>query len=509
MKKHYYCYALLALGLFNGHAVTTPALLVNTPATTIAPPDCELITAASATATSGDAALAIDGNSATRWESEPADPQSLTIDLGALSQINAVSIDWETANAKDYVLRGSVDGTTWVDIATQSNMAAGVRTDIISVNAQYQWLRMDGVARNTPYGYSIYEFNVCSTAIVPPPVCNAVAIASATASTGEATLAVDGLAGTRWESEVADPQSLTVDLGVIAMVHGVNIDWETANAKEYYLRGSADGTTWVDIAHQTDMPLGPRTDAITDIDAEYRWLKMDGVSRNTPYGYSIYEFEVCGEAGEVPEEFTAIPALIQAEDFTAMEGVQTEATGDEGGEAVSFIDAGDWMDYNIDVPADGTYTLQLRVASALDTGVIQLLVDDAPLTIENITVPNTGSWQTWQTISATFALTAGEHTLRLQTVAAGYNLNWLNFINSTAGTKDFGKTTVSLYPNPAHAMVTVKSAESGSVAIYNQYGAVVLNQKLTEGENSLDVSNLATGIFMVTSGGQSSKLIIK
>lgn len=505
MKKHYYCFTLLALGFFQAQAFTTP----NIATTAIAPPDCELITPVSATATTGNAALAIDGNGATRWESEFTDAQSFTVDLGALTQINSVSIDWETANAKDYILRGSVDGTTWIDIVTQSNMAIGVRTDLIAVNAQYQWLKVEGVSRNTPYGYSIYEFYICSTGIVAPPECNAVAIISATASTGNAALAVDGVDGSRWESEVADPQSLTVDLGAVTLVHGVNIDWETANAKDYYLRGSVDGTTWTDIVYKTDMPTGPRTDAITDIDAEYRWLKMDGVTRNTPYGYSIYEFEVCGEPGEVEVPYTAIPAQIEAEDYSAMSGVQTEASADEGGgEVVNYIDAGDWMDYNIDVPANGTYTMALRIASPLDTGVIQVLVDGEPLTIDTITVPNTTGWQVWQTINTSFAMTAGQHTIRLLAVMAGYNLNWINFTTQAAGTEGFSKA-IALYPNPAHGIVNITAVNSGSLTIYNQYGALVHTQQMAAGENNINISQLATGVYMVMAGGVNSRLIIK
>ncbi|MFP9097466.1 discoidin domain-containing protein [Flavobacterium sp. RHBU_24] len=509
MKKNY-CFALLILGMWQANAL--PLVNAHGAVATVAPPDCELVTPVSATATTGNAAAAIDGNSATRWESEAADPQSLTIDLGALSDVNAITIEWETANAKEYYLRGSVDGTNWVDIVYKTDMPAGQRTDIIEgINAQYQWLKIDGITRTTPYGYSIYEVNICSTAIVPPPVCNAITAAAAEASTGIATLAIDGNMASRWESEAADPQSLTVDLGITTMVHGVNISWETANAKEYYLRGSNDGENWTDIEHLTDMAPGPRTDAIFGIDAEYRWLRMDGVSRNTPYGYSIYEFEVCGEETTTPVEYIEIPALIQAEDFAAMSGVQTEATTDEGGgESVGYTDAGDYMDYNINVPANGTYTIALRVASAIDTGEIQLMIDGEALTIDNINVPNTGGWQVWQTISTSLALTEGNHVLRLLTVAAAYNINWIDITEgSTSGTQQFGKQNLSLYPNPAHGVINITALNTTTVNIYNQYGALVHKQYVSAGDTAVNISGLATGIYIVTADGHSTKLIVK
>ena len=149
-------------------ALLSIALFVAQFAYAATPPDCTLIEIASATATSGNAALAIDGNTGTRWESAFSDQQSITLDLGTVSNVSAVSIDWETASAKDYYLRGSVDGVNWTDIAYQQNMAYGARIDVVEdINAEYRYIKMDGITRTTVYGYSIWEFNVCSTPIEP------------------------------------------------------------------------------------------------------------------------------------------------------------------------------------------------------------------------------------------------------------------------------------------------------------------------------------------------------
>jgi hypothetical protein len=147
---------------------TTGVYSFGQPIGAAAAPNCTLVPATTATATSGTATLAADSNSATRWESTATDAQSLTVDLGALSTVSAVTITWDTYSAKDYFVRGSVDGTTWVNIAEKNNMAYGARIDIIeNVGAQYRYIKMDGVARNTQYGYAIFELNVCGTPITP------------------------------------------------------------------------------------------------------------------------------------------------------------------------------------------------------------------------------------------------------------------------------------------------------------------------------------------------------
>src|SRR6476469_9482466 len=50
---------------------------------------------------------------------------------------------------------------------------------------------------------------------------------------------------------------------------------------------------------------------------------------------------------------------IEAESYSAMSGVQAEACG-EGGQNVGYISTGDWMDYNVNVPAAGTYQVNFR-----------------------------------------------------------------------------------------------------------------------------------------------------
>lgn len=141
--------------------VTYPTL----PTTGQQPTGCYGLLPATATATSGDAAQAVDGNAGSRWESAFSDPQQLTIDLGVLSTVNRITISWEVANAKNYTLTGSTDGNTWLPIATKTNMPTGNRTDVIdNLNGNYRYIRMDGTARNTVWGYSIFEFEVCGTA---------------------------------------------------------------------------------------------------------------------------------------------------------------------------------------------------------------------------------------------------------------------------------------------------------------------------------------------------------
>lgn len=116
---------------------------------------------------------------------------------------------------------------------------------------------------------------------------------------------------------------------------------------------------------------------------------------------------------------------IEAESFVSMSGIQTEASA-EGGLNVGWIDAGDWMVWNTNLPATGAYKVEYRVAG-MNGGAIRLEKAGANPIYATINVPNTGGWQTWQTISHTVNLNAGQQQIAIYAPAGGYNINWIKF----------------------------------------------------------------------------------
>lgn len=125
----------------------------------------------------------------------------------------------------------------------------------------------------------------------------------------------------------------------------------------------------------------------------------------------------------------AIPGKIEAENYDAMSGVQSETTSDAGGgKNVGYIDAGDWMDYKANVNAAGTYTLNFRVASPYSGQQLQLKNASGTI-LATVTLPQTGAWQSWTTISTTVTLPAGNQTLRIFSVNGGLNINWMEFVS--------------------------------------------------------------------------------
>jgi hypothetical protein len=106
--------------------------------------------------------------------------------------------------------------------------------------------------------------------------------------------AVDGNTGTRWESAWSDPQWIQIDLGSTQSICQVVLNWETASGKAYQIQTSPDGTNWTSIYSTTTGPGGTETLSVTGTG---RYIRMNGTTRNTGYGYSLWEFAVYGPVG--------------------------------------------------------------------------------------------------------------------------------------------------------------------------------------------------------------------
>jgi F5/8 type C domain/Beta-1,3-glucanase len=114
-------------------------------------------------------------------------------------------------------------------------------------------------------------------------------------ATFPASAAVDGNTGTRWSSAFGDPQWLQVDLGAIATISQVVLNWEAAYATAYQIQvaSSASGP-WTTVYSTTTGTGGTQTLAVS---GSGRYVRMYGTTRATPYGYSLWEFQVYGEFG--------------------------------------------------------------------------------------------------------------------------------------------------------------------------------------------------------------------
>ena len=132
----------------------------------------------------------------------------------------------------------------------------------------------------------------------------------------------------------------------------------------------------------------------------------------TPYGGTpaaipgTVEVERYDEGGEGVAYHDLDPAN-QAGSFRPNEGVDAWPGG------LGYVQAGEWLNYTVEVAASGTYDLEARVASPGQGGTFHVEFDGVNKT-GAISVPGTGGWGNYQTVTKSgVSLTAGRHVVRL------------------------------------------------------------------------------------------------
>ncbi|MFJ8579602.1 discoidin domain-containing protein [Micromonospora sp. NPDC093277] len=118
---------------------------------------------------------AFDLDPASRWATSATtgwvDPGWIYVDLGATATIHRVVLQWDPAYATAYQIQTSNDASTWTTIYSTTSGKGFKQT--LNVTGTGRYVRMYGTARNSTYGYSLWEFQVYGTGgapTAPPPV---------------------------------------------------------------------------------------------------------------------------------------------------------------------------------------------------------------------------------------------------------------------------------------------------------------------------------------------------
>ena len=277
-----------------------------------------------------------------------------------------------------------------------------------------------------------------AAALAPAPAGAAPSLISqgkpATASSSEntatsASAAVDGNTGTRWSSAFSDPQWLQVDLGSRATITQVTLNWEAAYARAFQIQVSDNASTWTNVYSTTTGAGGVQTLAVTGAG---RYVRMNGTTRATAYGYSLFEFQVTGEFATAACGNNV--ALNKPAAASSAENASTGATAAVDGNAVTR-----WSSTFSDPQ-------WLRVDLGATTTICQVVLswEAAYATAFQIQVSNDAA--TWTTIYSTTTSAGGTQTLAVagsgryvrmngtaRATAYGYSL-WEFGVYSTGGT---------------------------------------------------------------------------
>ena len=350
--------------------------------------------------------------------------------------------------------------------------------------------------------------------------------------------AVDGVFGTRWSSATGktSPEWIYVDLQQTYKITEVRLAWETAAASAYQIQVSDDAVNWTNIYSTTTGDGG--TDDITGLSSVGRYIRMYGTKKQFPqYGYSLWEFAVFGSlVSQNPYGGIkwSIPGVIEAENYdTGGEGAAyhetttgntgavyrnddvdiQSVTDTGGGYSVCNITKGEWLEYSVFIPTPGFYTLDIRVAR-LPVGNSSLHVECDGNDITGLmSVPSTGEWQTWSTITKTgIYLNTINQTIKLYSDGGDFNVNWLKFtVDTTTDIAFVGLKKLFLYPNPVINNLCVKFEDATTInyTIKSIEGRIVLRDSVSGNTANVNMHSIKNGIYFISVNGSVFRKIIK
>lgn len=177
--------------------------------------------------------------------------------------------------------------------------------------------------------------------------------------------------------------------------------------------------------------------------------------------------------------------------------VDIETTQDTTGSYnICHVLQGEWLEYTVNVSKTGTYTLDLRVAADGDGKSIHIEIDEVNIS-GDISIPNTGDWQNWTTVSVNDVdLTEGQHVVRIAFDSDYINFNFMEFHETTSIAKHNISADKSIRQCPFSAD-GLKIKQKGAFKYY----ITSLNGSVIERGNGMDKmtigENLIPGIYVV------------
>ena len=212
------------------------------------------------------AANAVDGDNATRWETEHADPQWIKVDLDGVYNINKVVLNWENASARDFTIETSIDGDYWNPVYTLTGNAQAALNTITLPEIPAGFVRLVCNARqNDGWGYSLYELEVYGSGYADvaddrqAPVIEDFSVSVGQRGNAELSIRANDEAGTVFYTLQVTPQ------GRNSLAVGETLAFTTASEETllHVVTGLEDGTPYVATLTASDLFGNSRTETLT------------------------------------------------------------------------------------------------------------------------------------------------------------------------------------------------------------------------------------------------------
>ena len=257
-----------------------------------------------------------------------------------------------------------------------------------------------------------------------------------------------------------------------------------------------------------NLPSGVSVSSVERINDSIAYLTLQGNSNEERFIRGIVNVTVIVQGEEILSSSDSVvrtrgvlikntplqvPGILEAESYNLQWGTRLQGTN------VGWMNSKDWMEYEIDVAVAGEYSLDCGVATDKSTGRFKLYIDDVSLV--SVTVPNTGSWSTFEEVSKVVSLEEGIHTLKFLVKGDGFSIDYFDFqeyVDPATGLAASSKTERQIfYPNPSTDIIRFTDVTAGAVTIYNMNGKLVKSKTPISEGAQLNLSDLSSGFYMI------------
>ena len=308
--------------------------------------------------------LVVDGNTSTRWSSlRNEDENWIMVDLGQYSEINAMSIQWESACSDDYDIQVSSDKNNWITVKDSMATGSSLLDEYNFDEPVYgRYVRVSShKSRTLKYGISIYEISVYGSYKDEDIAANKNAFSSTIKDLNLPTHAIDNKANTSWISSAAGNQWIYVELKGIYKISSMQVDWGNNYAPNYEIQISDDAQMWQTVKTIIDGQGG--NENISDLgnqEARYVRLKLNGSSGSS---YQIIQWSVYGELVEAENlenialNKTATASSVYNNVYTANRAIDGSFENNGGNDQSRWVSNRNSNDEYIQIDLEANYDL--------------------------------------------------------------------------------------------------------------------------------------------------------
>ena len=183
--------------------------------------------------------------------------------------------------------------------------------------------------------------------------------------------------------------------------------------------------------------------------------------------------------------------------------VQVDSADASKGYAIGYTQAGEWLEYSVNVVTASKFVFRANVADGLEGGSIRLFIDGKAVT-DTIAVPQTEDWNTYTLVDGeTGEIEKGDHVLRVQFTGSYVNIDWIQFAltKEELATNSIRAYSMNFLPNTERSL-KVFNASGRLVATLVNCAGLSLSETLKQ-------AGLAKGFYLVRGSGKTLRVQVK